>query len=28
LPYDLVKGSPDIRAYMVAVVKERLGEAA
>jgi len=28
LPYDLVKRSPDIRAYMVAIVKERLGEAA
>ncbi len=28
LPYDLVKNSPDIRAYMVAIVKERLGEAA
>jgi hypothetical protein len=28
LPYDLVKNSPDIRAFMVAIVKERLGEAA
>lgn len=28
LPYDLVKQSADVRAFMVAIVKERLGEAA
>jgi hypothetical protein len=28
LPYDLVKRSDDVRDFMVAVVKERLGEAA
>ena len=28
LPYDMVKHSTDIRAYMVAIVKERLGEVA
>lgn len=28
LPFDLVKRSPDIREYMVAIVRERLGEAA
>lgn len=28
LPYEVVKKSPDIRAFMVAKVKERLGEAA
>lgn len=28
LPYDLVKSSPDVRDFMVAIVKERLGEAA
>lgn len=28
LPYDMVKQSTDIRAFMVAVVKERLGEVA
>lgn len=28
LPYDLVKSSPDVRDFMVGVVKERLGEVA
>lgn len=28
LPYDLVKSSPDVRAFMVAIVKDRLGKAA
>jgi hypothetical protein len=28
LPYDMVKQSTDIRAFMVAIVKERLGEVA
>ena len=28
LPYELVKKSADVRAFMVAIVKERLGEAA
>ena len=28
LPYDMVKHSNDIRAFMVAIVKERLGKAA
>ncbi len=28
LPYDLVQRSNDIRAFMVAIVKERLGEVA
>lgn len=28
LPYNLVKDSPDVRDFMVAIVKERLGEAA
>lgn len=28
LPYDLVQRSTDIRAFMVAIVKERLGEVA
>ncbi|MCB0543404.1 MAG: hypothetical protein KDC70_07790 [Saprospiraceae bacterium] len=28
LPYDLVKSSPDVRDFMVAIVKERLGETA
>ena len=28
LPYDLVKNSADVRDFMVAIVKERLGEAA
>lgn len=28
LPYEVVKKSPDVRALMVAKVKERLGEAA
>ncbi len=28
LPYDLVKRSDDVRDFMVAIVKERLGEAA
>ncbi|MBL7779723.1 MAG: hypothetical protein JNM22_00810 [Saprospiraceae bacterium] len=28
LPYDLVKRSPDVRDFMVAIVKERLGKAA
>lgn len=28
LPYDVVRTSPDIRAFMVAKVKERLGEVA
>jgi hypothetical protein len=28
LPFDLVQRSPDIREYMVAIVRERLGEAA
>ena len=28
LPFDLVQRSNDIRAYMVAIVKQRLGEAA
>lgn len=27
LPYDLVKNSPDVRDFMVSIVKERLGEA-
>lgn len=28
LPYDFVKRSPDVRDFMVAIVKERVGEAA
>ncbi|MBK8194980.1 MAG: hypothetical protein IPK76_17870 [Lewinellaceae bacterium] len=28
LPYDLVKSSPDVRDFMVAIVKKRLGKAA
>ena len=28
LPYDLVQRSADVRAFMVAIVKERLGEVA
>ncbi len=28
LPYDLVQRSKDIRAFMVAIVKQRLGEVA
>ena len=28
LPYDLVKSSPDVRDFMVAIVKERMSKAA
>ena len=28
LPYDLVQRSADVRAFMIAIVKERLGEVA